>query len=96
MMQEPYAARISRCAVMMKEAGLDVLLLVKPANMAYLTGDGHLCAYAMITRESKVALGVPSTDEEDVRQLARFDHLTGFADEARMISLILNERREGL
>ena len=45
----------------MKAAGLDVLLLAKPANMAYLTGDGRLCAYAMISKEGKVALGVPST-----------------------------------
>ncbi len=52
----------------MKEAGLDVLLLAKPANMAYLTGDGRLCAYAMITKEGKVALGVPSTDVEDVKE----------------------------
>ena len=54
----------------MKTAGLDVLLLAKPANMAYLTGDGRLCAYAMITKGGKVALGVPSTDVEDVKRLA--------------------------
>ena len=46
----------------MKEAGLNVLLLTKPSNMFYLTGDGRLCAYAMITQDGKVALGVPQTD----------------------------------
>ena len=62
MIEKPYANRVARCAGLMKAAGLDVLLLAKPANMAYLTGDGRLCAYAMITKEGKVTLGVPSTD----------------------------------
>ena len=76
MICHPYSERVARCAGLMKAAGLDVLLLAKPANMAYLTGDGRLCAYAMITNEGKVALGVPSTDVEDVKRLACFDHST--------------------
>ncbi len=63
---------------MMKEHGLDVLLLTKPSNMFYLTGDGRLCAYAMITQDAQVAIGVPSTDVEDVTALAYFDHIVGF------------------
>jgi len=55
----PYSERVARCTGLMKTAGLDVLLLAKPANMAYLTGDGRLCAYAMITKEGKVS---PSKD----------------------------------
>ena len=54
----------------MRQLGIDVLLLTKPSNMFYLTGDGRLCAYAMITQDGKVALGVPSTDVEDVKVLA--------------------------
>jgi Xaa-Pro aminopeptidase len=80
--------RLAKCARLMKEAGLDVLLLTKPANMFYLTGDGRLCAYAMITQDGKVALGVPSTDVEDVRRLAQFDHIAGFEDEVGMIHSI--------
>jgi len=72
----------------MKEAGLNVLLLTKPSNMFYLTGDGRLCAYAMITQDGKVALGVPQTDVMDVRQLAHFDHIVGFDDEVGMIHSI--------
>jgi len=34
--------RINQCALRMEEEGLDVLLLTKPANMFYLTGDGRL------------------------------------------------------
>ena len=59
MVTQRYQDRLKRCSRLMKEAGLDALLLTKPANMYYLTGDGRLCAYAMITQEGKVTLGVP-------------------------------------
>jgi len=72
----------------MKEATIDILLLTKPANMFYLTGDGRLCSYAMMTQEGKVALGVPQTDVEDVTKVAHFDHIVGFDDEVGMIHSI--------
>ena len=81
----PYPARLERCRELMRHEGLDVLLLNKPANMYYLTGDGRLCAFAMITRDGQVALGVPVTDVEDVRALAHHDLLAGFDDEVGMI-----------
>lgn len=84
----PYQGRLSKCSQLMKEMGLNVLLLTKPANMFYLTGDGRLCAYTMITQDGKVALGVPQTDVEDVRKLAHFDHIAGFEDEVGMIHSI--------
>src|SRR4030042_227216 len=83
-----YKDRIRRCCLLMKEAGLNVLLLTKPSNMFYLTGDGRLCAYAMITQDGKVALGVPQTDVMDVKELAHFDHIVGFDDEVGMIHSI--------
>jgi Xaa-Pro aminopeptidase len=83
-----YQARLAKCSRLMQAAGIDVLLLTKPANMFYLTGDGRLCAYAMVTQDGKVALGVPSTDLEDVRALARYDHIAGFEDEVGMIHSI--------
>ncbi len=84
----PYLTRLERCSTMMKEAELDALLLTKPSNMQYLTGDGRLCAYAMITQDGKVALGVPSTDVPDVTALAHFDDIAGFEDEVGMIHSI--------
>jgi len=72
----------------MKAAGLDALLLTKPANMVYLTGDGRLCSYAVITQGGQVALGVPVTDIADVKGLAHFDHIVGFDDEVGMIHSI--------
>ena len=85
---EMFARRVQRCARQMTEAGLDALLLTKPANMYYLTGDGRLCAYVLVTREAQVALGVPKTDLADVEALARFDRIEGFEDEVGMIHSI--------
>src|SRR5512143_662200 len=85
---QTYQNRLEKVSHHMKEAGLDVLLLTKPANMFYLTGDGRLCAYAMITQEGKVALGVPVTDVEDVKALAYHDRIVGFDDEVGMVHSI--------
>jgi Xaa-Pro aminopeptidase len=82
--------RLKRAGELMKEEGLDALLLTKPANMFYLTGDGRLCAYALITRAGKVALGVPATDMKDVLALAYFDEMAGFEDEVGMLHSIHN------
>lgn len=86
--KDTYQARIKRCTEMMKTEGCDILLLTKPSNMQYLTGDGRLCAYAMITTDAKVAMGVPKTDIEDVKQGAFFHHIVGFEDEVGMIHSI--------
>src|SRR5512143_1126700 len=85
---QTYQNRIEKVGQRMKEAGLDVLLLTKPSNMFYLTGDGRLCAYTMITQDGIVALGVPVTDIEDVTALAYHDHIVGFDDEVGMIHSI--------
>lgn len=83
-----YKKRLEKVSHHMQEADLDVLLLTKPSNMFYLTGDGRLCAYTMITQHGKVALGVPVTDIEDVKALAYHDHIVGFDDEVGMIHSI--------
>ena len=88
MANNPYQKRLGKCSQLMKQAGLDVLLLTKPANMFYLTGDGRLCAYAMVTQDGKVAQGVPQTDVEDVKRFAHFDRINGFEDEVGMIHSI--------
>ena len=80
MNDQRYKKRLEKVSLHMKEAGLDVLLLTKPSNMFYLTGDGRLCAYTMITQDGRVALGVPVTDIEDVTALAYHDHIVGFDD----------------
>ncbi len=85
-----YQKRLESCSHLMRAAGLDVLLLTKPANMFYLTGDSRLCAYAMITQAGNVAFGVPITDVGDVIHLAQFDDIVGFDDEVGMLHSIVS------
>lgn len=87
-MLDKYAQRVKRCSNLMKDAGLDVLLLTKPANMFYLTGDGRLCAFAMVTQNGETALGVPMTDIKDAQDTAVIDKVVGFPDEVGMIHAI--------
>jgi Xaa-Pro aminopeptidase len=92
-----FRERIKRACGLMGKYGLDVIILTNPANMFYLTGDGRLCAYAMVTREGKVAVGAPQTDMEDVRATATLDYLVGFEDEVGMIhSIAHNFKRFGI
>lgn len=87
-MTNPYPGRIAKCGEHMRHLGIDVLLLTKPSNMFYLTGDGRLCAYTMITQDGKVAIGVPITDIEDVKARAYHHKIVGFDDEVGMIHSI--------
>ncbi|MFW9809763.1 MAG: M24 family metallopeptidase [Candidatus Thorarchaeota archaeon] len=83
-----FSKRIANCSKAMNEEGQDVLLLTKPSNMYYFTGDGRLCAFVMISSDQQVAIGVPQTDVEDVTDLAHFDHILSFEDEVGMIHSI--------
>ena len=87
-MADIFKKRLEKCSRLMKAGELDVILLDKPANLFYLTGDGRLCAFAMITKDGEVALGVPQTDVDDVKRYAKFDRITGFEDEVGMIHSI--------
>lgn len=64
----PHEERLERCGQLTTSADLDALLLTKPSTMFYLSGDGRLCAYIVVTREGQVAMGVPFTGVEDVSQ----------------------------
>jgi Xaa-Pro aminopeptidase len=83
-----FQQRLDRCSSLMQVNGFDACILTKPANMYYLTGDGRLCAYAFITANGKLAMGVPVTDLEDVRQSAYFHEVVGFENEIGMIHSI--------
>ena len=83
-----FQERLERCAFLMQAQRLDALILTKPANMFYLTGDGRLCAYAFITANGIVTMGVPKTDVGEVRQATHVHDVIGFEDEIGMIHSI--------
>jgi len=80
--------RATRAGKLMQEAGIGALLITKPANLFYLTGAGQLCAYAVVSQQGEVALGVPFIDLDDVSSRAHFDQITGFNDEVGLLHSI--------
>jgi Xaa-Pro aminopeptidase len=80
--------RATRARELMRDAGIGALLLTKPANLLYFTGVGQLCAYAVVSQDGQVALGVPFIDLDDVSSRAHYDEITGFNDEVSLLHSI--------
>ena len=89
-----YMERIRRAGVLMEKAGVDALLLTKPQNMAYLVGDGRLCAFAIVAKDGSNYVGVPKTDLADVKKSCASDHILGFDDEVGMLHSLMHIWKE--
>ena len=79
-----YKARWSRAAVLMERDGVDALFLMKPANLAYFTGDGRPCALALLTRTQQCVVAVPACDIASVRRSSAATDIRAFQNEAEM------------
>jgi Xaa-Pro aminopeptidase len=79
-----YKGRWTRAAALMERDGIDALLLMKPANLAYLTGDGRPCALAMLTRTLHCIVAVPACDVSSVRRTSAATDVRQFQSEAEM------------
>ncbi len=79
-----YRARWRRAADLMQRHGVDALFLMKPANLAYLTGDGRPCALALLTRAARCIVAVPDCDVPSVRRTSAATEIRSFASEADM------------
>ncbi|WP_245178267.1 Xaa-Pro peptidase family protein [Cupriavidus sp. AcVe19-1a] len=79
-----YAARWQRAAALMEQHGVDALLLMKPANLAYLTGDGRPCALALLTRTLHCVVAVPACDLTSIRRTSVATELRSFKSEVEM------------
>lgn len=68
----------------MKERGIDALFLMKPANLAYFTGDGRPCALALFTTSLDCVVSVPTCDYGDVREKSVVTDIRQFKNEEDM------------
>jgi Xaa-Pro aminopeptidase len=89
-----FKQRIQRAGELMEKAGLDAILLTKPQNMSYLTGDGRLCAFAIVARSGASYVGVPKTDVEDAKRSCASEHIIGFEDEVGMLHSLMHTWKE--
>lgn len=79
-----FEARWKRAADLMERDGIDALFLMKPANLAYLTGDGRPCALALLTRTQHCVVAVPACDLDSVRRASAASEIRAFRSEAEM------------
>lgn len=77
-------ARWGRAAQLMEARGIDALFLMKPANLAYLTGDGRPCALGLLTKSGQCVVSVPVSDLGSVRAASAATDIRGFRSEEEM------------
>ncbi len=79
-----FKSRWARAAALMERSGIDGLFLMKPANLAYLTGDGRPCALGLLTRDLRCVVAVPASDLRSVRMASAATDLRVFRSEEEM------------
>ena len=79
-----FKARWKRAAHLMKEKGIDALILMKPANLSYFTGDGRPCALALFSSSLECVVSVPTCDFRDVSASSAATDIRQFKNEEDM------------
>ncbi len=79
-----FKARWDRAASLMEARGIEALFLMKPANLAYLTGDGRPCALGLLTRSLQCIVSVPASDLKSVRAVSAATDVRAFQSEEEM------------
>lgn len=79
-----FKARWTRAAQLMEARNIDALFLMKPANLAYLTGDGRPCALGLFTRALQCIVAVPASDLRSVRAASAATEVRAFRSEEEM------------
>jgi Xaa-Pro aminopeptidase len=79
-----FKARWARAASSMQGHGIDALFVMKPANLAYLTGDGRPCALGLLTRNLRCIVAVPASDVRSVRMASAATEIRAFGSEEEM------------
>lgn len=79
-----FKARWARAASSMQAHGIDALFVMKPANLAYLTGDGRPCALGLLTSALRCIVAVPASDVTSVRMTSAATDVRAFGSEEEM------------
>jgi len=68
----------------MQAHGIDALFVMKPTNLAYLTGDGRPCALGLLTASGEFIVAVPECDLSSVRAASHASEVRTFRSEDEM------------
>ena len=78
-------ARWARATPFMEAQRIDALFLMKPANLAYFTGDGRPCALGLLTKSAQCVVAVPVSDLSSVRASSAATDIRTFKSEEEML-----------
>jgi len=79
-----FEARLERAAELMRGRDIDALVVMKPSNLAYLTGDGRPCALGLLTTGGDFVVAVPECDRPSVRATSHATEVRTFRSEDEM------------
>ncbi|HCU93142.1 MAG TPA: hypothetical protein DHU96_10570 [Actinobacteria bacterium] len=68
----------------MRARGIDAMFVMKPANLAYLTGDSRPCALGLLTAAGRFIVAVPECDLASVRAASHATDIRSFRSEDEM------------
>jgi len=79
-----FEGRWARAATLMRAQGIDAMFVMKPTNVAYLTGDGRPCALGLLTSTGRFIVAVPECDLASVRAASHATDVRSFRSEDEM------------
>lgn len=79
-----FEQRWARARELMTAQGIDAMFVMKPTNLAYLTGDGRPCALGLFTAAGRFVVAVPECDVASVRAASSVSDLRSFRSEEEM------------
>lgn len=79
-----FKSRWGKAGKLMEAHGVDALFFMRPANLAYLTGDGRPCALGLLTRRGECVVSVPVSDLRAVRATSAASDVRSFRNEEDM------------
>jgi Xaa-Pro aminopeptidase len=83
-MPTDFGNRWERASRLMTTHGIDAVFVMKPTNLAYLTGDGRPCALGLLTAGGEFIVAVPDCDVPSVRRLSHATDIRSFSSEEEM------------
>lgn len=79
-----FEGRWARAATLMRAHDIDAMFVMKPTNLAYLTGDGRPCALGLLTATARFIVAVPECDLASVRAASHATDVRSFRSEDEM------------
>lgn len=79
-----FEGRWATATALMGARGIDAMFVMKPTNLAYLTGDGRPCALGLLTAKGRVVVAVPECDLASVRTASHATDIRSFRSEEEM------------